>query len=88
MYLHFSSFYFQSQAKCEILLCFQKMLFGLGNAASSGYKDIYKACKACLVDKSMSVRWAAAKVSYESSEVSGLNSVVHNHFFDFTFFSL
>lgn len=58
----------ESQAKCEILLCFQKMLFGLGNAASSGYKDIYKACKACLVDKSMSVRWAAAKCALELSK--------------------
>lgn len=39
------------------------MLFGLQNAASNGFKDIYKACKTCLVDKSMVVRWAAAKVS-------------------------
>ena len=53
---------FQPEAKCEILLCYQKMLFGLGNSASSGYRDIYKACKACLIDKSMAVRCAASKV--------------------------
>jgi len=40
----------------------QKMLIGMQNAASNGFKDIYKACKNCLVDKAMSVRWAAAKV--------------------------
>ena len=34
----------------------------MGNASKDGYKDIYKACKATLVDKCMPVRWAAAKV--------------------------
>lgn len=59
------------QAKCEILLCMRKMLFGLKDAASSGYKDIYKACKTFLVDKAMPVRWAAAKCALELSKHAG-----------------
>ena len=56
----------ESQAKCEVLHCFEKMLVGLNNAASSGFKDIYKSCKSALQDKSLAVRWAAAKVLTKS----------------------
>ena len=55
----------ESQAKCEVLHCFEKILVGLNTAASSGFKDIYKCCKSSLQDKSMAVRWAAAKVYIE-----------------------
>ena len=53
----------QAEAKCEVLVCFEKILVGLDSAASSGFKDIFKQCKACLGLKAYGVRCAAAKVS-------------------------
>ena len=41
----------------------QRVVVGLGSAGSSCHKDIYKAARACLTDRSMTVRSAAAKVS-------------------------
>ncbi len=54
---------FQSQGRCEIMLTLQKVVAGLGSAGSNCYKDVYKACKNCMTDRSMTVRSAAAKVS-------------------------
>ena len=44
------------------------MLLGVGNSGSSGYRDIYKARKACLIDKSMAVRCATSKCTLELSK--------------------
>eukprot|EP00794_Sanderia_malayensis_P020258 gene20258-22242_t len=55
----------ESEAKCEVLLCFENMLVGLDNAASPGFKDIYKASRNSLTDKSAAVRCSAAKCALE-----------------------
>lgn len=52
----------KAEAKCEVLQCYERILVGLDNCASSGFKEIYKACKTCLSGKSYAVRCAAAKV--------------------------
>ena len=36
---------------------------GIGSAGNNCHKDIYKAARQAMTDRSMSVRWAAAKVS-------------------------
>ena len=54
---------FQSQGRCEIMLTLQKVVGGLGSAGGTTYKDIYKASRQCMTDRSMMVRSAAAKVS-------------------------
>ncbi|XP_074651872.1 HEAT repeat-containing protein 5B-like [Tubulanus polymorphus] len=51
----------ESQGRCEIMLTLQKVLLGLGSAGSACHKDIYKAAKNCMNDRSMTVRCAAAK---------------------------
>ena len=53
----------QSQGRCEIMLTLQKVIVGLGSAGSNCYKDVYKAARGCLTDRSMTVRCAAALVS-------------------------
>ncbi|XP_002158974.1 HEAT repeat-containing protein 5B isoform X1 [Hydra vulgaris] len=55
----------EPHAKCEILLCFENMLHGMGSASKDGHKDICKACKATLIDKCLPVRWAGAKCALE-----------------------
>ncbi|XP_077993059.1 HEAT repeat-containing protein 5B-like [Glandiceps talaboti] len=55
----------ESQGRSEIMLCLQNIIAGLGTAAQSYHKEIYKATKNCLVDRSMSVRCAAAKCMLE-----------------------
>lgn len=45
------------------MLTLQKVVIGLGSAGGTTYKDIYKACRQCMTDRSMMVRSAAAKVS-------------------------
>lgn len=52
----------QSQGRCEIMLCIERILKGLGVSAVSCHRDIYKAARTCLTDRSMAVRCAAAKV--------------------------
>lgn len=42
----------------------EKLVSGLGSAGSNTHKDIYKACRQAMTDRSMAVRQAAAKVSY------------------------
>lgn len=41
----------------------QKVLNGLGGAAASSHRDIYKNARSLLTDRSMAVRCAVAKVS-------------------------
>ena len=53
----------QSQGRCEIMLTLQKVIVGLGSAGANCYKDVYKAARGCLTDRSMTVRCAAALVS-------------------------
>lgn len=52
----------QSQGRGEILLSLQKVLSGLGGAAASCHRDIYKNARSLLTDRSMAVRCAVAKV--------------------------
>lgn len=50
----------ESQGRCEIMLTLQKVIVGLGSAGANCYKDVYKAARGCLTDRSMTVRCAAA----------------------------
>uniref|UniRef100_A0A8D2L810 HEAT repeat containing 5A n=1 Tax=Varanus komodoensis TaxID=61221 RepID=A0A8D2L810_VARKO len=54
-----------SQGRYEIMLSLQNMLKGLGAAALPCQRDIYKAARSCLTDRSMAVRCAAAKCLLE-----------------------
>eukprot|EP00064_Thunnus_orientalis_P013738 superscaffoldBa00002287_g13778 len=49
----------------EILLSLQKVLSGLGGAAASCHRDIYKNARSLLTDRSMAVRCAVAKCLLE-----------------------
>ncbi|KAK5853781.1 hypothetical protein PBY51_014908 [Eleginops maclovinus] len=51
----------ESQGRGEILLSLQKVLCGLGGAAASCHRDIYKNARSLLTDRSMAVRCAVAK---------------------------
>lgn len=55
----------QSQGRSEVLLSLQKVLNGLGGAAASCHRDIYKNARSGLTDRSMAVRCAVAKVRSE-----------------------
>uniref|UniRef100_H3B3B5 HEAT repeat-containing protein 5B n=1 Tax=Latimeria chalumnae TaxID=7897 RepID=H3B3B5_LATCH len=55
----------ESQARSEILMSLQKVLSGLGGAAASCHRDIYKNARSLLTDKSMAVRCAVAKCLLE-----------------------
>eukprot|EP00076_Gallus_gallus_P048390 XP_421228.3 HEAT repeat-containing protein 5A isoform X3 [Gallus gallus] len=55
----------ESQGRYEIMLSLQNMLKGLGAAAVPCHRDIYKAARSCLTDRSMAVRCAAAKCLLE-----------------------
>uniref|UniRef100_A0A8C1XTT1 HEAT repeat-containing protein 5A n=1 Tax=Cyprinus carpio TaxID=7962 RepID=A0A8C1XTT1_CYPCA len=55
----------ESQGRCEIMLCIERILKGLGVSAVSCHRDIYKAARTCLTDRSMAVRCAAAKCLLE-----------------------
>ncbi|XP_062863467.1 HEAT repeat-containing protein 5A [Trichomycterus rosablanca] len=55
----------ESQGRCEIMLCVEKILKGLGVSAVPCHRDIYKATRSCLTDRSMTVRCAAAKCLLE-----------------------
>ncbi|XP_006890037.1 PREDICTED: HEAT repeat-containing protein 5A-like isoform X1 [Elephantulus edwardii] len=55
----------ESQGRYEIMLSLQNILNGLGAAATSCHRDVYKAAKSCLTDRSMAVRCAAAKCLLE-----------------------
>lgn len=53
----------QSQGRYEIMLSVEKILQGLGPSAVPCHRDIYKAARTCLTDRSLAVRCAAAKVA-------------------------
>ncbi|XP_029807152.1 HEAT repeat-containing protein 5A isoform X8 [Suricata suricatta] len=55
----------ESQGRYEIMLSLQNILNGLGTAATPCHRDVYKAAKSCLTDRSMAVRCAAAKCLLE-----------------------
>lgn len=55
----------ESQGRGEILLSLQKVLRGLGGAAASCHRDIYKNARSLLTDRSMAVRCAIAKCLLE-----------------------
>ncbi|XP_023604339.1 HEAT repeat-containing protein 5A-like isoform X4 [Myotis lucifugus] len=55
----------ESQGRYEIMLSLQNILKGLGAAATPCHRDIYKAARSCLTDRSMAVRCAAAKCLFE-----------------------
>ncbi|XP_038637209.1 HEAT repeat-containing protein 5A isoform X2 [Scyliorhinus canicula] len=55
----------ESQGRYEIMLSLQKLLSGQGAAAAPCHRDIYKAARSCLTDRSMAVRCAAAKCLLE-----------------------
>uniref|UniRef100_A0AAY4ELM6 HEAT repeat-containing protein 5B n=1 Tax=Denticeps clupeoides TaxID=299321 RepID=A0AAY4ELM6_9TELE len=55
----------ESQGRGEILLSLQKVLSGLGGAAASCHRDIYKNARSILTDRSMAVRCAVAKCLLE-----------------------
>ncbi|XP_066200248.1 HEAT repeat-containing protein 5A isoform X2 [Saccopteryx leptura] len=55
----------ESQGRYEIMLSLQNILKGLGAAAAPCHKDVYKAARSCLTDRSMAVRCAAAKCLLE-----------------------
>lgn len=70
---------FQSQGRTEIMSTLEKVIKGLGSAGNSTYKDVYKATKQCMTDRSMVVRYAAAKVSYRLKDGGG--DSLHRGFF-------
>ncbi|XP_057638418.1 HEAT repeat-containing protein 5A isoform X2 [Chionomys nivalis] len=55
----------ESQGRYEIMLSLQSILTGLGAAAARCHRDVYKAARSCLTDRSMAVRCAAAKCLLE-----------------------
>uniref|UniRef100_A0A3Q1AXC4 HEAT repeat-containing protein 5A n=1 Tax=Amphiprion ocellaris TaxID=80972 RepID=A0A3Q1AXC4_AMPOC len=55
----------ESQGRYEIMLSIEKILRGLGVSAVSSHRDVYKVARACLTDRSMAVRCAAAKCLLE-----------------------
>ncbi|XP_055491112.1 HEAT repeat-containing protein 5B [Leucoraja erinacea] len=60
----------ESQGRSEVLLSLQKVLNGLGGAAASCHRDIYKNARSGLTDRSMAVRCAVAKCLLELQKES------------------
>lgn len=50
----------ESQTRIEIMNTLEKVCCGMGTAISNVHKEIYKAARQCLTDRSMPVRCAAA----------------------------
>ncbi|EEB14387.1 conserved hypothetical protein [Pediculus humanus corporis] len=55
----------ESQTRIEVMLTFEKVCAGMGNAISNVHKDIYKSARHCMTDRVMAVRSAAAKCLLE-----------------------
>nr|XP_033808052.1 HEAT repeat-containing protein 5A isoform X2 [Geotrypetes seraphini] len=55
----------ESQGRCEIMLSLEKILNGLGPAAVPCHREIYKAARSCLTDRSRAVRCMAARCLLE-----------------------
>ncbi|XP_072285057.1 HEAT repeat-containing protein 5A isoform X1 [Pyxicephalus adspersus] len=51
----------ESQGRSEIMMSLESIVAGLGPSAASCHRDIYKAARSCLTDRSMSVRCATAQ---------------------------
>ncbi|MEE6510381.1 hypothetical protein FKM82_030095 [Ascaphus truei] len=51
----------ESQGRSEIMLSLERIVTGLGTSAAPCHRDIYKAARSCLTDRSMSVRCATAQ---------------------------
>ncbi|XP_063803533.1 HEAT repeat-containing protein 5A isoform X1 [Pseudophryne corroboree] len=51
----------ESQGRSEIMLSLECIVAGLGTSASPCHRDIYKAARSCLTDRSMAVRYATAQ---------------------------
>ncbi|KAM5129642.1 HEAT repeat-containing protein 5A [Mantella aurantiaca] len=51
----------ESQGRSEIMMSLERIVAGLGPSAASCHRDIYKAARSCLTDRSMSVRCATAQ---------------------------
>ncbi|XP_077394832.1 HEAT repeat-containing protein 5A isoform X2 [Festucalex cinctus] len=55
----------ESQGRYEIMAALERMLRGLGGGGAPAHRDVYKAARTCLTDRSMAVRCAAAKCLLE-----------------------
>ncbi|KAL1476620.1 hypothetical protein MTO96_036381 [Rhipicephalus appendiculatus] len=55
----------ESQSRCETMHTMEKMVAGMGAAASPVHKDIFKAVRHCMTDRVLAVRCAAAKCLLE-----------------------
>ncbi|XP_072169312.1 HEAT repeat-containing protein 5B-like [Diadema setosum] len=51
----------ESTGRCEIMWCLQKILQGLGSVTQPHHRDIYKAARSALQDRTMAVRVSASK---------------------------
>ncbi|KAM4691047.1 HEAT repeat-containing protein 5A [Rhinophrynus dorsalis] len=51
----------ESQGRSEIMLSLELIVTGLGSSATPCHRDIYKAARSCLTERSMSVRCATAQ---------------------------
>ncbi|XP_018409657.1 PREDICTED: HEAT repeat-containing protein 5A [Nanorana parkeri] len=51
----------ESQGRSEIMMSLERIVAGLGPCAASCHRDIYKAARSCLTDRSMLVRYATAQ---------------------------
>ncbi|KAJ7990914.1 hypothetical protein DPEC_G00291830 [Dallia pectoralis] len=61
----------ESQGRYEIMLSVEKILRGLGASAVPCHRDVYKAVRGCLTDRSMAVRRAAAECLLELHREAG-----------------
>ncbi|XP_077537037.1 HEAT repeat-containing protein 5B isoform X2 [Haemaphysalis longicornis] len=55
----------ESQSRCETMHTMEKIVAGMGVAASPVHKDIFKAVRHCMTDRVLAVRCAAAKCLLE-----------------------
>ncbi|CAN7999924.1 unnamed protein product [Ixodes hexagonus] len=55
----------ESQSRCETMATMEKIVAGMGVAASPIHKDIFKAVRHCMTDRVLAVRCAAAKCLLE-----------------------
>lgn len=46
------------------MITLEKIVAGMGSAATNSHKDIFKAARHCLTDRVMAVRCAASKVRF------------------------
>uniref|UniRef100_A0AAY4A7U5 HEAT repeat-containing protein 5A n=1 Tax=Denticeps clupeoides TaxID=299321 RepID=A0AAY4A7U5_9TELE len=61
----------ESQGRFEIMQSVERVLRGLGVSAVPCHRDVYKSARACLTDRSMAVRGAAAECLLELQREAG-----------------